>query len=630
MIGTGEITADSMFMGRGRGAWRLLRNVGPNIALCCVALAGIAAGLIAARLGNQDAATWIWALASLPVLIALLFQIVRALPRGEIGLDILAAISMITAILLREPLAGTVIALMYAGGQLLERYAEGRAERDMTALLGRVPTTATRYAGGGLEQISIGAVRPDDRLLIRHGEVVPVDGVVATTSATLDESALTGEALPVRRTAGEEVLSGSTLVGPAFDLTVRKPAAESTYANIVRLVEKARRSRAPMTRLADRYALGFLVLSLGLAGSSWLISGDAQRFLAVLVIATPCPLILAVPVAIIAGMSRAARSGALLKNGGAMESLALVKVAVLDKTGTLTQGQARVRSIESFAGWDSDQILSLAASLDQASRHVVAEALVAEARRRSLSLQAPHGVEESPGDGITGQVGSRAVAVGGRRFVAERCDLSNATSRGTSVAPAGLLVHVGIDGQLAGIIVMSDELRGDASHVLDEMRSAGITRIILASGDKQEVAEAAGLALGVDEILYELTPSSKVQVIQAERSRGPVMMVGDGVNDAPALATADVGVAMGARGAAASSEAASVVILVDQLEPLGRALRIAKRTRRIALQSVFAGLGLSLGGMLLASLGWIAPVPGALLQEGIDVAVILNALRVLR
>jgi heavy metal translocating P-type ATPase len=425
------------------------------------------------------------------------------------------------------------------------------------------------------------------------------------------------------------VLSGSTLVGAAFDLIVSRKAADSTYARIVRLVERAQQSRAPMVRLADRYALGFLVLSVGLASIAWLVSGDAQRLLAVLVVATPCPLILAVPVAIIAGMSAAARHGALFKNAAAMETLALAKTVVLDKTGTVTKGQARVRTVTTIPEVDPDRLLALAASLDQASTHVVARALVAEAGRRGLPLLPPRQVTEEPGDGIEGQVGPNKVAVGGRAYVRARASLDDAVPL-PSTAPGGLTVWVAIDGRFGGTIAMSDELRGDAQGVLAGLRSSGIERIVLASGDKREIAESIGRSLGVDEILAELSPAAKVEAVSAERRQGPVVMVGDGVNDAPALATADVGVAMGARGAAASSEAASVVILVDQLEPLVKAFHVARRTRRVALESVLIGLGLSIAGMLLASIGLIQPVPGALLQEVIDVAVILNALRALR
>ena len=600
------------------------------LVLSLLALLGVVGGLILAAAGQSAPAFWVWIVATLPGLAALLVEIAVALPQGKIGLDVLAGLSMTVALVMGEPLAANVVGLMYAGGQLLERYAEGHARREMTALLGRVATTAMRYVDHSVAEVAITALVPGDRVLVRQGEVLPVDGTVLSEHAILDEAALTGEALPVTHNTGDEVLSGSTLAGPAFDLLVTRPAAESTYAGIVRLVERAQKSRAPMVRLADRYALGFLAFSVGLAGLAWFLSGDPQRFLAVLVVATPCPLILAVPVAVISGMSSAARAGALFKDGAAMEAMAQIHTVVLDKTGTLTHGEARVQAIHAASHFGEAELLQLAASLDQASGHVVARALVAEAHRRGIVLVPPLAIAETPGSGIEGSVGSSRVAVGSYAFVIARCSAGDIRLTETHAATDRLSVSVGIDGHFAGLIVLADELRGEASETLAALRAAGVRRIVLASGDKRSVAEATGQALGVDATLFELPAEAKAAVIARERQAGPVMMVGDGINDAPALAAADVGVAMGARGAAASSEAASVVVLVDRLEPLAHAVVIARRTRKIALESVFIGLGLSIVGMLIASTGVLPPVGGALLQEGIDVAVILNALRALR
>lgn len=598
--------------------------------LLAIGSGGLVLGLALAALGQPSVASWTWTVATAPILGGLLLEIVRSLPRGKIGLDILAAISMTAGLVLGEPLAANVVALMYAGGQLLERYAEGHARREMSALLGRVAKTAMRYENGSLSETPIETLRPGDKLLIRHGEVVPVDGRVFKGSASLDKSALTGEALPVKRPKGAELMSGSTLVGAPFDLEVLRPAAASTYAGIVQLVEAAQQSKAPMSRLADRYALGFLALSIELAAFAWWLSGEPHRALAVLVIATPCPLILAVPVAIISGISNAARSGVLVKDGGTMERLARVQTAVLDKTGTLTYGVARVSHIVTAPGIGEAELLTLAASLDQASGHVVAQALVEEARRRGLPLFPPEAIEEAPGEGINGRVDGKQVLVGAAGYVASRCHSGDPTDFHNGVSPNTMTVTVGVDGTVAGIIILADEVRLDAARVLVEMRKSGVGRIILASGDRHDVAYAIGDKLGVDQVLAELQPAVKLEAIAAEKKNAIVMMVGDGVNDAPALAAADVGVAMGARGAAASSEAASVVVMVDRLEPLAHAIRIAKSTRQIALQSIFIGLGLSIGGMIVAAAGFIEPVWGALLQEAIDVAVVINALRALR
>jgi heavy metal translocating P-type ATPase len=592
-------------------------------------LVGLVVGGLLHWAGAAAEAQWAWGLATAPILLVLLLQIISSLRDGKVGLDIVAALSMTAALVFRETLAGNVVAVMYAGGQLLENFAEGRAGREMTALLERVPRTAMQYHGDVLEEVPISEIDAGDQLLIRKGEVLPVDGSVSNGVALLDMSALTGEAIPVRLEVGGEVLSGTTLMGSAFTLTATHPASESTYAGIVRLVESARRSRAPMARLADRMAIWFLIVTVALAAAAWAVSQDPIRSLAVLVVATPCPLILAVPVAIISGMSRAASIGVLVKNGGVLEQLGKVRTAILDKTGTLTHGRAAVIGIRSVDGHQPDEILRLAASLDQASTHVAAEALVAAAVQRQLPLSSPSDVHELPGVGLEGDVDGKRVVVGGNTYVFSRSSGTDPRSLQDGFDAGVMTVAVAIDGKVAGVIALQDEIRPDAAAMLSDLRASGISRIVLASGDRSDVAAKVGATLKVDAVRSDLTPEDKVAVVAAERVNGGVLMVGDGINDAPALAAATVGVAMGARGAAASSEAAGIVLLIDRIDPLAKAIAIARRTRTIALQSVYIGIGLSLVGMVAAALGYLPPIQGALLQEAIDVAVILNALRAL-
>ncbi len=598
--------------------------------LVAVALLGLASGAALSWAAAGTFAQTAWTIATLPVLITLLVQIVVSLRRGDVGLDVVAALSMSAALAFGEPLAGNVVALMYAGGQLLESFAQGRARREMTALLGRVARTAMRFQGSALEEVPISAIMPGDRLLIREGEVLPVDGRVAGAFALLDLSALTGESVPQRIPPGGAALSGATSAGPAFELIATRVAAESTYAGIVRLVEAAQHDKAPMVRIADSYAMGFLALTLAIAGAAWIGTQDPIRALAVLVVATPCPLILAVPVAIISGMSRAARLGVLVKSGGVLETLARIRTAVVDKTGTLTHGRAAIIAIRTSNGFAEADVLRLAASLDQASNHVVAAALIEAANGRGLPLTAPTDINETPGLGIEGQVETQRVVVGGEAMVRHLIGGTDLQDLLAGIGSEAMRVAVAVDDKLAGVIMLEDRVRDDAGAMLTALRQAGIRRIVLASGDKLDVAQAVGERLGVELTLGNLSPQDKVAVVKAEAVAGPVMMVGDGVNDAPALAAADVGVAMGARGTAASSETAGVVVLVDQLKPLAEAILIARRTRAIALQSVFVGLGLSMAAMFAAALGYLPPLQGALLQEAIDVAVILNALRALR
>jgi heavy metal translocating P-type ATPase len=590
---------------------------------------GLLIGISAQVSGWEHWAGAIWAVATVPVLAVLVGDIVVSLRRGDVGLDIVAALSLLAALVFAEYLAAVVVALMYSGGQYLESFAERRASREMTALLARVPRSAVRYRGDRLEEVDLGAIGPGDRLVVRKGDVVPVDGAVAEGLAVLDQSALTGEAMPVQHKVGDPVMSGSTNAGEAFHLLASRRAGESTYAGIVRLVAAAQRSRAPMSRLADRYAMVFLAATVVLAGAAWAWSGDPIRAVAVLVVATPCPLILAVPVAIVSGLSRAAKHGILIKGGKALETLARVRSLVIDKTGTLTHGRARIVSTEVAADLSADELLRLAASLDQASKHIMAQTIVVEAQSKGLSLSVPHDAVETPGEGIEGRVDGRHVIVGGLRFVSGRIAASDVSELRSKRPPGAAAVAVAVDGKLAGVLVLADELRAGTEALLCSLKALGVERIVLATGDRREVADMIAQGLSIDAVRSELSPDQKTMVVLSERKNGPVMMIGDGINDAPALAAADLGLAMGANGAAASAEAADVVLLVDQLDRVLPAIEIARRSRFIALESVYAGIGLSMVGMVAAAVGLITPVQGAVLQEVIDVAVILNALRAL-
>ena len=564
-------------------------------------------------------------------LLPLSVTLIRDLVHREPGVDIVALLALLGALVVHEYLVGAIIATMYAGGQALEGYASNRAQRELHALLARAPRVAHRYEGETLATVPLDEVRVGDRLLVRTGEVVPTDGLVEGRAAVLDESALTGEAHPVERAPGERVRSGVVNAGPPFELRVTVPAAESTYAGIVRLVEAAQASKAPFVRLADRYALVFVPLALSLAGLAWGVSGHFERALAVLVVATPCPLILAVPVAIVSGISSAARRGIIVKGGGALELLGRAQVLLLDKTGTLTQGRPTVTEIVA-PDHDAAEVLRLAASLDQASQHPLADAIVRAAQGRGLALSFPTEIVETLGRGIRGQVEGRTIAVGRADWVAPEVPLPAWVWRARRTASyEGLAtVFVAIDGQIAGVILLDDPVRVDSSSTLRQLRRAGIRRIVMVTGDRAETAAAVARVVGVDEVLAERSPAEKVAAVEAEREYGVTVMVGDGINDAPALAAADIGVAMGARGATASSEAADVVLVVDRLDRLAEALAIARRSRRIALESVLVGMGLAFVAMGLAAAGNIPPVAGAVLQEAIDVAVILNALRALR
>jgi len=607
---------------------RALARLVPWTRLVAV-LAGLVAGAILYAMGLGSIGRWFWAAATILVLALTLVSAIRDLLQGKTGVDLIAILAMAGSLALGQFLAGAIIAAMLTGGTALERFAVSRARRELTKLLERAPRIAHRRRGAELADVPVEEVVPGDVLLVKPGEVLPADGILASDDAVLDESALTGEAAPVKVSRGAPVRSGATNAGQPFDLQVTAPAERSTYAGIVRLVRAAEESKAPFVRIADRYATRFVVLTLVLAATAWIASGDAVRALAVLVVATPCPLILAAPAAIIGGVSRAARYGIIVKGGGPLEALGRVTVLLLDKTGTLTSGRPKVASIETCAGFDPDDVVRLAASLEQVSLHPFSPAILAEARGRGLRLSFPEESEEKMGTGIGGRVDGRRIAVGQLAWVAPESRGALRSLELRAAVEGSSLVYVSIDGRLAGGMLVQDPIRAETPRALRELRAAGIGRIDMVTGDHPDVADLVGDALGIDRVFAERTPEEKVDVIRRVRREGVAAMVGDGINDAPALAQADVGIAMGARGASAASEAADVVLTSDRLEGLVDATKIARRTRTIALQSVLVGMTLSIVAMGFAAAGYIPPVAGAVLQEGIDVLVILNALRAL-
>ena len=586
--------------------------------------------------GEHAAASDVWAAAVFVLAAELAFEVGRTvIVDRHMGVDTIALVAMVGALALGEEFAGVIIGLMFSGGQTLEDIASTRARRELTALIQRAPKVAQLRVGDRLEQVPVAQVEAGDVVVVRTGEVVPVDGTVVGSEAVVDTSTLSGEPLPVTIGPGMPVLSGSANAVSPFDVRAARPAAESAYAALVRLVEQAQAHRAPFVRMADRYAGFFLPATLIAAVLAWVVSGDPVRALAVVVVATPCPLILAAPIALVSGLSRAARFGVIVKGAGAIETLGEARTVLFDKTGTLTVGTPDVRDIVTYRDHQPGQVLALAASVDRMSAHVLGDALVRAADEAGLPLVTPTDVREVPGQGIRGVVEGRTVAVGSRAFmraarVGEDEISAAAVLPGHGSGEAHVLVCV--DGHVAGVIVMADELRPDADPIVERLRAEGILYVAMVSGDRRSVADRVGRELGVDRVYAEQSPEDKLEVVRRLRDDPelrPVIMVGDGVNDAPALALADLGIAMGMAGATVSSETADAVITVDRIDRVADAVHTGRRSLHIARQSVLAGMGLSLAAMAVAAAGYLTPVAGALFQEAIDLAVILNALRAL-
>ncbi|MCR2826076.1 heavy metal translocating P-type ATPase [Microbacterium sp. zg.Y909] len=603
-----------------------------SIFLAVIALAVV---LALAAAGADSGARWV-ATGYVAVFVVLtLVRMVRDVLHGHVGLDILAVVAMVATLAVGEYVASLIIVLMLSGGEALEEFAARRAQRDLTALLDRSPRTAHIVGGPGglpaaagderLRDVPVEDVQVGDLLLVRPSEVVPVDGVVVGDAGTFDESSLTGESLPVTRSDGDEVFSGAVNGTRAVRLRAVRRSADSQYQQIVALVEAAQTSRAPVVRLADRFAVPFTAVSLVLAGTAWGLSGDPTRFAEVLVLATPCPLLLAAPIAFLGGLSRAAKSGIIVKGGAQIERLARVRSVCFDKTGTLTSGRPELVDVLPAAGFSADEVLQLAASAEQYSSHVLADGIRAAADARGLQLLPAREASEVATNGVSAVLAERQVAVGKSAFVATVAD----GVQRPRLEPGQVAAYVAVDGRFAGALLLADAAREESREVVAWLRTHGVERVAMLTGDAAPTAEAIAHGIGVDEVHADLLPPEKVHLVGAFTPR-PTMMVGDGINDAPALAAADVGVAMGARGATAAGDAADVVITVDSLARVVEAIVIGRHTLRVALTAIWIGIGLSVGLMLIAMTGVIPAVVGALVQELVDLATILYALRALR
>lgn len=587
-------------------------------------IAAVLIALVLDIVGKDNYSHIILAVSASLSVIPILRDILISLKHREYGVDILAATAIITSVLLGEYWAGMIIVLMLTGGEALEDYAENRAKTELTALLERAPKKAHIMRGQKVVDISINQVKVGDKLIVKPGEVVPVDAVILEGRSSFDESSLTGESLPLDKKKDDQIMSGSINVDASITVKALHTAEESQYEQIIKLVKAASSSQSPFVRLADRYSIPFTITAFVVAGGAWIMSGEVLRFLQVLVVATPCPLILAAPIALISGMSRAAKHGVIVKNGGALERLAEVQTVGFDKTGTLTRGEPVVHAVTTFNKFSKKDVLEAAGALEQNSPHVLAKAIISEVSKNNYKLPKTRSVVEKPGFGVSGTVNGKSVLVGKLNFMKDQNIALPAKLKIASLTKTASFVA--IDGVLAGSISFIDEIRPEAKSTLSALKKLGVKHLLMVTGDNKSTAQTIAKQIGITDITAEALPADKLLAIENIKYK-PVAFVGDGVNDAPVLTAADVGIALGARGSTAASESADVVVMLDDLSRVSTSVEIAKRTFKIAKQSILIGIFISIGLMFIFATGRFAPVYGAAIQEVVDVIVIINALR---
>lgn len=624
------ITAMKTSSGRA-GPFARIVGVASSYPIPVFALFGLAAGGLALISGRPDIARLAWYATLIIGGAPVVFHTIRGMMRGKFAADLVAMLAIVTAIIFDEAFAGVIIVLMQTGGEALDDYGFRRASSSLEALIARAPRTAHRKMNGTIEELDVKDVRVGDNLLVRPGDLVPVDGAVLANPADVDESALTGEPLPRTKDVGEKVLSGSINVGHAFEMRAEKVSGESQYSRIVELVRVAQEKKPPIQRLADRYAIWFTPITLIVAAFGWVMTQSVDTVLAVLVVATPCPLILATPLAVISGINRAAKDGIIVKSGAAIEQLGKGRVVIFDKTGTITYGTPAIERVIPF-GSREDEVLNKAASVEQLSSHPVAISLARLGKEKFGELSIPTNFRETPGQGVEADLNGEHLVIGSQHFCETRggrgFDAASSSALTEEQAMGRLVSYIAIDGRPAGAIVFNDHVRAGVPMMIQRLRELGVEQTVMLTGDNKANANAVAKVTGIAMVEANLLPGEKVEAVKKlAQQYGTAIMVGDGINDAPALASASVGVAMGAHGTGISAEAADVVLMVDDVTKVFDGIAIGQRMLHVAKQSIGFGLGASFTLMIIASFGYIQPAVGAILQEFIDIAVILNALR---
>lgn len=553
------------------------------------------------------------------IALSMLKEMIKTLRSGSYGVDLLAITAVAATLAVGQYWAAMIVLIMLVGGDSLEDYASKKAHTELKALLDNSPQTAHKVVADKLVDIKVDEANIGDQLVVKPGETVPVDGHIIKGSSMFDESSLTGESRPITKNVSDTVYSGSINGDSAITMTVDKLAKDSQYQRLIQLVKQADSTPAHFVRMADRYAVPFTGIAFVIAGIAWFVSKDPVRFAEVLVVASPCPLILAAPVALVSGMSRSSRNGIVVKTGSVLEKMATAKTAAFDKTGTITSGRLFVDQIKPVAGTTKEELLSYAASAERSSGHILARSLLNYAVKHDVNLLEVQQLSEVTGNGVTAQIAGQTIKVGKASFVAPTAQVAETTQT---------CVYISLNDRYIGTITFIDKLRFEAAQTMQTLRDHGVKHLMMLTGDQQAIAQTIAKEVGIDDVRAKLLPEEKIKALKAvPESEHPVIMVGDGVNDAPSLTVADVGIAMGAHGATAASESADVVILKDDLLKVAKAVEIAQDTLRIARQAVLIGIFICVFLMLVASTGWIPAIVGAMFQEVIDTVSILWGLR---
>lgn len=553
------------------------------------------------------------------IALSMLKEMIKTLRSGSYGVDLLAITAVAATLAVGQYWAAMIVLIMLVGGDSLEDYASKKAHTELKALLDNSPQTAHKVVADKLVDIKVDEANIGDQLVVKPGETVPVDGHIIKGSSMFDESSLTGESRPITKNVSDTIYSGSINGDSAITMTVDKLAKDSQYQRLIQLVKQADSTPAHFVRMADRYAVPFTGIAFVIAGIAWFVSKDPVRFAEVLVVASPCPLILAAPVALVSGMSRSSRNGIVVKTGSVLEKMATAKTAAFDKTGTITSGRLFVDQITPVAGTTKEELLSYAASAERSSGHILARSLLNYAVKHDVNLLEVQQLSEVTGNGVTAQIAGQTIKVGKASFVAPNSQVAETTQT---------CVYISLNDQYIGTITFIDKLRLEAAQTMQTLRDHGVKHLMMLTGDQQAIAQTIAKEVGIDDVRAKLLPEEKIQALKAvPESEHPVIMVGDGVNDAPSLTVADVGIAMGAHGATAASESADVVILKDDLLKVAKAVEIAQDTLRIARQAVLIGIFICVFLMLVASTGLIPAIVGAMFQEVIDTVSILWGLR---